>query len=284
MYTDDLVPRLFSFKCPLCNDGFETRAELNQHTRNLHTNHNPMNDNLSNENKDNGESKNDSESKTESNQDTTFRCKKCDQRFETRYKLRKHMKDEHSREKDHKCSECDYRSSRKGDITRHYNVVHKQEKTWVCVVDDCEWTTAYKRTYQIHLRKKHKMEDIKCGIGECKYKTPCRTDLEHHRTKKHIKPLLKCDECLFSSTEKYRLKRHIIRVHKKHLAKKYKCTHGNCDSEFFTAAHLRRHVKAKHQQRRDRKCPHCDKAFTHDWNMKRHIKACKEKLTQQEAS
>ena len=58
------------------------------------------------------------------------------------------------------------------------------------------------------------------------------------------------------------LKRHINRIHEN--VKDYKCDY--CEGS------LKKHIYIVHEGHKDYECESCDKSFSHEQNLKRHIK------------
>ncbi|CAL1537746.1 unnamed protein product, partial [Lymnaea stagnalis] len=80
-----------------------------------------------------------------------FKCTHCDQAFNQRIHLKKHMS-KHTGVKPFKCQQCDYSTVERSHLKVHYRI-HTGEKPYRCQF--CDYATAQNSTLKIHLKRHH---------------------------------------------------------------------------------------------------------------------------------
>ncbi|RUS85844.1 hypothetical protein EGW08_006396 [Elysia chlorotica] len=92
-----------------------------------------------------------------------FKCPHCDQAFNQRIHLKKHMS-KHTGVKPFKCQQCDYSTVERSHLKVHYRI-HTGEKPYRCMF--CDYATAQNSTLKIHLKRHHEGQQaaLKDGKG-----------------------------------------------------------------------------------------------------------------------
>lgn len=80
-----------------------------------------------------------------------FKCSDCDQAFNQRIHLKKHMS-KHTGVKPFKCGECEYSTVERSHLRAHVRI-HTGEKPFSC--PHCDYATAQNSTLKIHLKRHH---------------------------------------------------------------------------------------------------------------------------------
>ena len=173
----------------------------------------------------------------------------------------------------------------------------KNNKNWY-ICPECPYETRHFTKMKNHVDSKHRGVKYQCSHCEKIFNTD--STLRGHRIAKHgpPKPMVHCEYCEYSSTEKMLVKSHTKSVH---LDIKFQCE--LCDKRFTTKDGLRRHIKSFHQQMRElcdickkyskcvkihkviqhkeRQCPECGETLLNKSALNLHLKnvhnVCKEK-------
>lgn len=89
-----------------------------------------------------------------------FKCDQCDDAFNQRIHLKKHMS-KHTGIKPYKCQQCDYSTVERSHLKVHIRI-HTGEKPFKCVY--CEYATAQNSTLKIHLKRHHGNRILACPM------------------------------------------------------------------------------------------------------------------------
>ncbi|XP_021365832.1 uncharacterized protein LOC110458457 [Mizuhopecten yessoensis] len=87
-----------------------------------------------------------------------FKCEQCDNAFNQRIHLKKHMS-KHTGIKPYKCQQCDYSTVERSHLKVHIRI-HTGEKPFKCTY--CEYATAQNSTLKIHLKRHHGSQLLEC--------------------------------------------------------------------------------------------------------------------------
>lgn len=87
-----------------------------------------------------------------------FKCDQCDNAFNQRIHLKKHMS-KHTGIKPYKCQQCDYSTVERSHLKVHIRI-HTGEKPFKCTY--CEYATAQNSTLKIHLKRHHGSQMLEC--------------------------------------------------------------------------------------------------------------------------
>ncbi|KAK6185470.1 hypothetical protein SNE40_007695 [Patella caerulea] len=87
-----------------------------------------------------------------------YKCEKCDEAFNQRIHLKKHMS-KHTGVKPFKCEQCDYSTVERSHLKVHIRI-HTGEKPFKCT--HCEYATAQNSTLKIHLKRRHGGKMFQC--------------------------------------------------------------------------------------------------------------------------
>ena len=171
-------------KCSLCDKVFTSTAKLKLHVNGFH------------------------------NKGERIPCTECTGTFKTKGYLRKHMKYIHSENEviKWKCETCNKNFSQQGALIIHKRI-HLGERLGCSL---CDATFHSKYWLQNHLSNVHQIDDIekKYECSVCSRTFPVKSILQEHLSKckkRSIDPF-KCKLCLFSTSGKPTLKRH-MRTH-----------------------------------------------------------------------
>lgn len=164
-----------------------------------------------------------------------FPCSQCYRSYETRKKLRVHIRKVHDREK--KCPICK-RGFKSLELFQNHLNQHTAEKSYICKECPKENDSRFETSGQL---KKHLLDEHGQGI---------KANFECHLCRKHF-----FTEDLMESH---------IKTHEG--KKKYTCT--VCGKVFFNKSYLKRH---KNLHKESWKCDYCEKCFISASKLKDHI-------------
>ena len=122
-------------------------------------------------------------------------------------------------------------------------------------------------------RNDDKIDDIECK--KCDNTFESRENLKEHMKTKHRKsyPIkqqderLKCDKCEYSCIDKSDMRKHIVDKHPKCIQPK-KCK--MCEKTFTKNVELERHIKIHHEAE-PFECEKCGKTFVLKWRLRKHL-------------
>merc|ERR1719322_1572270 len=233
-------------------------------------------------------------------------CEFCQESFEDKKKLSKHIKSVHPKSCQIACQYCGRVLSDAESYRRHLNNMHQislpssplppQKKTIktspskpqsrppqsksqpqpvfsipsnVRKCPDCDQQFATKTTLNIHRLKVHVagLKNLPCP--QCGQEA---TDLTSHMRRHHKVEGIVCPHCANIFSKKCTLNRHIEQVHLNIQIHK-PATCPECHKVFSKKGHLDRHIKIIHQGIKDFSdpCPYCGKVFTTRASLEPHI-------------
>ena len=183
-----------------------------------------------------------------------------------------------------KCDKCSYVPKTKKLLRRHVKAVHDQIKDNKCQF--CDYATSSKWNLKVHMMT----HNNKCPV--CPYSAPHKSHLTEHMIKYHTKYLKYRRESL--PQEDLNIKEHDHAVPETNIdmpnltehmdkgpderqstemsedRKEYKC--NQCTYVTRTKKLLKHHVKAVHDQIKDKKCLFCNFTASDKSNLNRHMK------------
>ena len=129
---------------------------------------------------------------------------------------------------------------------------------------ECKYLLTYKRS------------PTECECENCDYTCSQKFNLKRHVASVHKgnKPF-KCEVCDYNSSQKGHLKQHVASVHE--IKKPFKCE--ICDYGFSQKSHLTKHVASVHEIKKPFKCKICDYTCSKKFNLKRHVASVHEANT-----
>ena len=176
------------------------------------------------------------------NPDKLLTCRRLNCNFET-YKAREMKRHSARHSSWHSCDwpECGKMFKSRYQLVEHINAHHKNIKPYVCPEPDCPFRTAYRSSYEGHVKMHSHPESLRryaCVWPECGYVTSTNTMLKIH-----------------------------VRNHTNE--KPYECQHPGCAMKFKTSDRRNAHRKETHSQERNFICD-CGKRFKVKRGIRRH--------------
>ncbi|CAH0548724.1 unnamed protein product [Brassicogethes aeneus] len=222
------------FKCELCFKKYQTRRNLSEHKKYVHTKH----------------------------ELEKFKCSECDFVTVRKDTFKTHLKI-HDKQSYLKCYFCPYVASQLRTLDSHILSKHKVESkkennikitSKIHCCSKCSYSTVKKSSYDTHLKVCLKLENVKwyeCHI--CQYKTILKSNLSSH-TKIHSNTKqLKCLFCRYQCNIKQNLDNHILTKHSDMLDESNKniitnkvhwCEH--CEYKTTQISNFKYHLKNQH--------------------------------------
>ena len=202
--------------------------------------------------------------------DKKFKCQTCDKVFRIKTQLKKHQLS-HINENPFSCDTCGKHFKGKQGMERHSRVQHEGIKPYPCVM--CDQSFFYHGDLKMHKIKVHDQTHLKidrsatCPICDKKFSSKRVVTLHisaiHHPEREKS---YECDKCNKSFHFEDRLKQHCNEVHMK--IKLFTC--AVCLKRFSRKAHVESHMSVHNGAMFP--CGECDRTFTQEQNLKRHIK------------
>ena len=243
-----------SFKCTLCGEICKNENEAKQHAADFGC----IAYNSAWKPKDKGRSHSKSR---------PFQCTMCKLCFTDRKSLRKHSYESHGKqERIYPCDICLKVFKRANHVEAHKMCVHSDIRAFVCNV--CGRSYKGRGSLSLHMRSHNGVYET-CETCGHNFRDP--GDLRKHIRAVHLKiKNFKCDICGHASSNQSNLNQHL----KSHLDKsiqdkKFQCE--ECNWRTVNASQLRVHMKT-HIKTLDYKCPHCEKQFTCEDYLNKHVR------------
>ncbi len=244
------------FICDICTIGFAIKSNLIQHIR-IHIrkmNAKPL---------------------------PTYVCYICGDgvNYQRKRYLDIHMKQSHVGGVLHSCNVCSERFLYEYELRRHLSVHNNNEalsahpskqstttKLYKC--SHCEYSAKTNQHLKIHLRGHSGEKPFKCDACPAAFK--CTSHLKRHQRRLHVSPFLKCNDCPKKFGDRSELNLH-VRMRHRGLArpKNFKC--NICLLRTTSRCSLEKHLRT-HTGEKPFKCPTCEKCFTLESNMWRHVR------------
>ncbi|XP_065212561.1 zinc finger protein 2-like isoform X1 [Planococcus citri] len=191
--------------------------------------------------------------KLKPSEETTFKCKHCDEEFDTSLKRRKHEQRTHAkRDVKYDCDKCDYSTYTKGCFTTHLKR-HVKQYTLFC--EECNIGFFNNTELTSHDIKFHNSQPFQCAI--CNDMFTSKGNLYSHIKSHDPNNTFVCEICGRTYKKNNSYKRHIARTHLG-LTAKAQCT--VCQRVLSSKEHLRRHMLT-HTDERNWVCSTCGKCF-----------------------
>ena len=158
------------------------------------------------------------------------------------YQLRSHKIKKHKNGNQYCCPHCDVKLDSKlvwSSLLRHVSSTHsdKYEKKYACKICDKSFIFSFLHSHHEKFA---------------------------HADKKHV-----CDTCRNNFTSLWRLKEHILLKHNSEGATKLFCE--KCGFSTISKVNLRRHMDARHNKEKHKKCPYCEFSSLHNQKVHVHI-------------
>ena len=205
----------------------------------------------------------------------SFQCDECDERFSHNYLLTRHQQKHHNGEV-FRCNQCDFYSlvevELKGHLKKVHNFGHRFEDerdTQVYPCNICALKFVGKTEYRMHLFT-HKME--KRGefftCTDCSHMTNKEEDLMKHLQLKHFKLEYRCNFCkvTFGRLDSFRV--HLVSKHEDKKENLHKC--DRCQYATRRKDAMVRHIRQTHERVRVY-CDFCDYKSVDMRSLKGHV-------------
>ncbi len=194
-------------------------------------------------------------------QKKSFECDKCGKLFDQQFLLNKHLV-VHSEERPYVCDECGRSYKTSADLRFHKERHTDNEIS--CEL--CDKKFKAQRFYRKHYLYKHRF-NFECHLCHKKFSYQHILDA-HLNWHKGDRPYI-CEICGASYPLQSSLKHHIAVIHeKKKRAKDKKCPH--CEKAFCTTAELKTHMSF-HSDERNCVCNECGKAYKIKAHLMKHM-------------
>lgn len=186
-------------------------------------------------------------------EEAVFKCRHCDEGFDTSTKRSKHEKSIHMKQSImYNCDKCSYSTYTKGCFTTHLKR-HIKQYTLFC--EECNVGFFNNTELTSHNIKLHDMQPFQCAI--CNDLFTSKGNLYSHIKSHDPNNSYVCEVCGRTYKKKNSYKRHIARSHLG-LTTKAQCS--VCQRVLSSKEHLRRHMLT-HTDERNWVCSTCGKCF-----------------------
>ena len=179
-----------------------------------------------------------------------FECPECEKQFNSKGEVKQHLKFCRQEEKEFKCNQCGLKCHTNSDLTKHVKAVHNKDLPHKCEL--CDYTCSTKKNLKTHM------------------------SIVHEKARPH-----QCEDCDAAFSTVGNLNDHRIRHHTfdwPHTC--HVCEERGVKKGYIAPGQLKKHMEAKHpveyQQQLEREkpavCPHCEKRFKNEKQVKLHVK------------
>merc|ERR1711963_851627 len=261
-----------TFKCEVCNQGFQSMAALQHHVNTIHeVQHQVVGKKgagkggfgpatLQCEYKYSGASLADSltgiavqniqpivgkNGKVKKEKRRNWQCDICQNRFSRKDHLAKHVAAVHEKIRPFECTTCGQKFSQKHHLSKHILAVHAKVKPYGCHL--CDQSFLQRHHLGAHIMSVHQPP-----VHE-----------EEDGTKTYV-----CAICSHRFKRKDHLKKHVETVHEK--ARAFACQ--LCERRFGQKYHLAIHVSAVHEGKKPFSCDMCSHKSARKASLQRHMK------------
>ncbi|XP_039433304.1 zinc finger protein 629-like isoform X1 [Culex pipiens pallens] len=191
-----------------------------------------------------------------------YKCDTCSKTFIEHWRLLRHQRT-HSTEKKFKCDMCDKSFTESGNLAKHKKQVHTKDRPFSCEI--CSKSYPQKKDLQGHMLV-HTMKRFACTV--CQEEFSLLDEKRAHMRELHpnetVEKTFTCTVCEATFNSKLKHSSHVLT----HGERRFECQF--CMKKFHTNARVRKHMKS-HRVELYSKCHICDKCFSQDCNLKRHI-------------
>ncbi|CAN7985106.1 unnamed protein product, partial [Ixodes hexagonus] len=177
------------------------------------------------------------------------------------------------------CNECHRTFSSRSNLGTHKRTIHSS-KTFAC--DLCPRVSKSARRLHLHVMNVHQKTAADSVCEHCSKRFTTIRKLQHHMAVMHMGdgacladgknpfPLLtvyRCKQCPHVTFSQYRNKAHAI-THTGVMP--FACP--QCDKTFVMRDVLNRHILLKHNEGKEKQCPHCKRRFISDSRYYSHVR------------
>ena len=213
------------------------------------------------------------------NDEKTFECPTCLQKFRSSSNLKVHIRSVHTKERTFACDHCEKRFATKWQKQSHIktNHIRKREATFDCTVLGCERTFLKYQSLAAHLKSGHNVRSI--NTRGCAGGSQCSAGNDIVKEETPLKTLLICENC----GERLKGGSKAMQKHQRLTG----CKGGKCDAQCSVCnkllaakslkSHLEYHKKmdkatndAVHFSGEHLSCHVCQRTFTTMVSLKRH--------------
>ncbi|XP_039949737.1 zinc finger protein OZF-like [Bactrocera tryoni] len=189
----------------------------------------------------------------------SYVCDICNQRFVQYRNYVWHMKNKHGTETPHQCKSCSSFFKYKKELQRHFRKMHAP-KIYPC--PHCERKFKRAKDAENHIKAEHEGEgSLICE--ECGESVRTKEKLLEHMAIHTGRGAFECKECGKCFARKFYLKRHAEIHGDKHVC-------GECGLELTTSKALKLHSRV-HSNEMPYKCDYCGRRFKRTKNLKGHL-------------
>ncbi|XP_048002936.1 uncharacterized protein LOC125239408 [Leguminivora glycinivorella] len=195
-----------------------------------------------------------------------YKCETCEKAFNSAYSLRTH-KLIHANLKPFKCTYCPYACRDSSTLRKHKDGHLGKVHHYNCSI--CNASYGKRAALKVHIAEQHFNIDMK--IMEC---DACGQKFKHRRGLViHIQTIhektrsAKCDLCGVVLSNRANMRAH-LRAHEDR--RPYRCAFKGCGKRFKDASGRTKH-EIKHYPERQFPCKICDRLFTREHRMQKHL-------------
>ncbi|XP_068627340.1 zinc finger protein 600-like [Battus philenor] len=201
-----------------------------------------------------------------------FVCDYCNRSFTRKYNLQSHIENYHLNSSCC-CEICEQRFGSPAGLQQHLSRGHNRYGQAYPECDICGRVFTRKQNVTSHMITVHLQgarSEIRCTVCDKTFTTI--RNLKRHTNQIH-NPYTKhptCDECKRVFKGKQSLITHILSTHQVTKRGMIKCQ--LCDKVYTNNRNLKRHVEMFHGERGEFKCDSCPKVYTSNQSLKRHTR------------
>ena len=171
-------------------------------------------------------------------------CNVCDKIFTRSCDLRRHLEFKHAGVDNDKCPDCGKVFSEPYELKRHINIIHSENTKVMC--DICNKEFATKRYVDAHKSSTHSRKRNAREMCDICHKEFPSKRLNAHKNAHSREILHSCNQCSFTTYNKFSLEQHIRNKRFRNKRLRYKCQFGCPDFSAAQKSVYMNHIFAHH--------------------------------------